>query len=215
MLGIKEIRLKLWWHDVPWNGSSNAEKCRPIDASRGTLSSRRVQFAKNVSALGLCALFRAAWLFRADGTRSAFRARNIWMTYSASVLERNLLRAGGKKERKRGRKKGKLRTIAWTVFGGDVPFGESSTVEPVRHCRPSPIKPECDLPLILFNELPINEGNSRQRWKRFVIRDLRLSIRRCALFSPFFLLPPNTPPLISPARDISPNHDIPTKWNNY
>jgi hypothetical protein len=25
------------------------------------------------------------------------------------------------------------------------------------------VKPECDLRLILFNELPINEGNSRQR----------------------------------------------------
>lgn len=33
-------------------------------------------------------------------------------------------------------------------------------------CLPTsvvPVKPECDLPLILFNELPINEGNSRQR----------------------------------------------------
>lgn len=57
-------------------------------------------------------------------------------------------------------------------------------------CLPlsSPVKLECDLPLILFNELPINEGNSRQRWKRFVIQDLRPSIR-VALPSPFIFFP--------------------------
>jgi len=90
-----------------------------------------------------------------------------------------------------------------------------------RACLPlsSPSsKPECDLPLILFNELPINEGNSRQRWKRFVIRDLRLSIRCCAL-SFFFSFsaratPPNTPLLISSAEYFAKSW-YPAKWNNY
>lgn len=80
----------------------------------------------------------------------------------------------------------------------------------------SPVKPECDLPLILFNELPINEGNSRQRWKRFVIRDLRLSIHR--LLSLFARRPHSAAEHTSwfpPSAKYFAKSWYPAKWNNY
>jgi len=110
-------------------------------------------------------------LFRGQNTAPAFLEtpervshENIWMTYSTSVLERNLLKANEKykKKEKRKKKKENSRPPVLMIFVRRA----LRRILNGRACLPlsSPSsKPECDLPLILFNELPINEGNSRQR----------------------------------------------------
>lgn len=122
---------------------------------------------RNVSALGFCTLFRAALLLRGQNTAAKPPERvsheNIWMTYSTSVLERNLLKGNDKKgEEKKERERERL---ADHRVDGSRARRALRRILDGRACLPlsSPIKPECDLPLILFNELPINEGNSRQR----------------------------------------------------